>query len=133
MWIERLIYILFTCSTTNPHNPIPIYPAVNTSFPEPTVEVNVGSGNPRMTVIAIDHLPTLVSLFESIVEMTILRLLLSLQLPREASEQFAKDLLPSLLQLPERQTAKVWTNAEALFKQKVKEAEEADKKEGVAP
>lgn len=65
--------------------------------------------------------------------MTILRRLLLLQLPREASEQFAKDLLPSLLQLPERQTAKVWTNAEALFKQKVKEAEEADKKEGVAP
>jgi hypothetical protein len=47
-------------STTNPHNPIPIYPAVNTSFPEPTVEVDVGEGNPRMTVIAIDHLPTLV-------------------------------------------------------------------------
>lgn len=48
-------------STTNPHNPIPIYPPVNTSFPEPTVEVKVGEGNPRMTVIAIDHLPTLVS------------------------------------------------------------------------
>jgi hypothetical protein len=49
-------------STTNPHNPIPIYPPVNTSFPEPTVEVKVGEGNPRMTVIAIDHLPTLVSI-----------------------------------------------------------------------
>ncbi len=49
-------------STTNPHNPIPIYPPVNTSFPEPTVEVDVGGKeNPRMTVIAIDHLPTLVS------------------------------------------------------------------------
>ncbi|KAJ9100473.1 hypothetical protein QFC21_003512 [Naganishia friedmannii] len=101
-----------SCDTTNPHNPIPIYPAVNTSFPEPTVEVNVGESNPRMTVIAIDHLPTL--------------------LPREASEQFSKDLIPTLLQLPERQTAKVWTNAEALFRQKMKEAEEEDARLGEA-
>jgi saccharopine dehydrogenase (NAD+, L-lysine-forming) len=34
------------------------------------------------------------------------------------------------LQLPERQTAKVWTNAEALFRQKMKEAEEEDAKLG---
>jgi len=55
-----------------------------------------------LTVISIDHLPTL--------------------LPREASEQFSADLLPSLLELPNRQTAKVWTEAEALFKQKLAEA-----------
>jgi saccharopine dehydrogenase (NAD+, L-lysine-forming) len=36
-----------------------------------------------------------------------------------------------LLQLPERQTAKVWTNAEDLFKQKLAEAEAEDKKEGI--
>lgn len=54
------------------------------------------------------------------------------QLPREASEQFSKDLLPSLLQLPERNTAKVWTQAEDLFKQKVQEALEEDKAEGLA-
>ena len=53
------------------------------------------------------------------------------QLPREASEQFSKDLLPSLLQLPERQTAKVWTQAEDLFRKKMKEAEEDDKKQGI--
>jgi saccharopine dehydrogenase (NAD+, L-lysine-forming) len=56
-------------STTNPHNPIPIYPPVNTSFPEPTVEVKVGEGNPRMTVIAIDHLPTLVSILSLLVSL----------------------------------------------------------------
>jgi saccharopine dehydrogenase (NAD+, L-lysine-forming) len=56
-----------------------------------------------MSVISIDHLPTL--------------------LPREASEQFSHDLLPSLLELPERQTARVWTDAEKLFREKMAEAE----------
>lgn len=52
-----------------------------------------------MSVISIDHLPTL--------------------LPREASEQFSSDLLPSLLQLPSRETARVWTDAEKLYKEKL--------------
>jgi saccharopine dehydrogenase (NAD+, L-lysine-forming) len=30
-----------SCDTTNPNNPIPIY-SVNTTFPAPTVPVNVG-------------------------------------------------------------------------------------------
>lgn len=50
-----------TVSTTNPHNPIPIYD-INTSFPEPTVEVDTKGVGKRCTVISIDHLPTLVSL-----------------------------------------------------------------------
>lgn len=57
---------------------------------------------PRLEVISIDHLPTL--------------------LPREASEQFSEDLLPSLLEFPRRETARVWTEAERLFKAKVNEA-----------
>jgi saccharopine dehydrogenase (NAD+, L-lysine-forming) len=57
-------------------------------------------------VISIDHLPTL--------------------LPREASEQFSSDLLPSLLELPRRTTAKVWTDAEKLFHEKQKEAVKAE-------
>ena len=60
-----------------------------------------------MKVVSIDHLPTL--------------------LPREASEQFSSDLLPSLLQFPERQTAPVWTDAEKLFKQKLAEAVAVEK------
>lgn len=40
-------------------------------------------------------------------------------LPREASEAFSEALLPSLLQLPERDTAPVWVGAEKLFKEKV--------------
>jgi len=50
-----------TISTTNPHNPIPIYD-INTSFPEPTVEVDTKGVGKRCTVISIDHLPTLVRL-----------------------------------------------------------------------
>lgn len=51
-----------------------------------------------MQVIAIDHLPT--------------------ALPRESSEAFSRDLLPSLLELKHRDTAPIWTTAEALFKEK---------------
>lgn len=54
-----------------------------------------------------------------------------MQLPRESSEQFSKDLLPSLLQLPERATAPVWVNAEKLFKQKLEEARQDDEAKGI--
>jgi saccharopine dehydrogenase (NAD+, L-lysine-forming) len=56
---------------------------------------------------------------------------LTSQLPREASEQFSKDLLPSLLQLPDRASAKVWTNAEKLFRENLEEARLDDEKNGV--
>lgn len=55
-----------------------------------------------MSVVSIDHLPTL--------------------LPREASEQFSSDLLPSLLEFPKRNEARVWTDAEKLYKEKLAEA-----------
>lgn len=87
-----------SCDTTNPFNPIPIY-NINTTFSEPTVPVDLGPDLPMLTTISIDHLPTL--------------------LPREASEQFSSDLLPSLLEFPQRDTAPVWTNAEKLFKEKL--------------
>ncbi|WVQ96825.1 hypothetical protein IAU59_003932 [Kwoniella sp. CBS 9459] len=96
-----------SCDTTNPHNPIPIYD-INTTFPEPTVEVDTKGVGRRCTVVSIDHLPTL--------------------LPREASEQFSADLLPTLLKLPARATEPVWTNAEKLFKQKLEEARVEDEK-----
>jgi len=96
-----------SCDTTNPFNPIPIY-NVNTTFDEPTVTVEVGPENPPLHVISIDHLPTL--------------------LPREASEQFSADLLPSLLELKRRDTSRVWVEAEKLFKEKLGEAVEEEKK-----
>ncbi|KAJ7625096.1 hypothetical protein DFH06DRAFT_1481535 [Mycena polygramma] len=88
-----------SCDTTNPFNPIPIY-NINTTFAEPTVAVDVGAANvPLLSVVSIDHLPTL--------------------LPREASEQFSSDLLPSLLEYANRDSARIWTDAEKLFKEKV--------------
>lgn len=103
-----------SCDTTNPHNPIPLY-SVNTTFDKPTVAVD---GADKLEVISIDHLPTL--------------------LPREASEAFSEDLLPSLLQLPlvtgaagaealqhvdEEGKGAVWTRAEKLFRHHMADAE----------
>ncbi|KAI9139625.1 saccharopine dehydrogenase [Paraphysoderma sedebokerense] len=86
-----------SCDTTNPHNPIPVY-KVNTTFVRPTVAIE--TKNPtRLDVVAIDHLPTM--------------------LPRESSEAFCNDLLPSLMQLADRSNARVWVDAEKLFKEKV--------------
>lgn len=82
-----------SADTTNPHNPIPIY-NIATVFNKPTVLVPTTAG-PKLSVISIDHLPSL--------------------LPREASEFFARDLLPSLEQLHERYTSPVWVRAEKLF------------------
>lgn len=106
-----------SCDTTNPNNPLPVYD-FNTTFESPTVDVDgLSSESPVLTVISIDHLPTL--------------------LPREASEAFSNDLLPSLLQLPyvtgvqgsaieanpEEGKGAVWARAEKLFREKLAEAE----------
>lgn len=53
----------------------------------------------NFNVSRIDHLPSL--------------------LPREASESFSEGLLASLLQLKDRNTARVWVDAEKLFNEKV--------------
>ncbi|KAF9459844.1 hypothetical protein BDZ94DRAFT_1224023 [Collybia nuda] len=87
-----------SCDTTNPFNPIPIY-NINTTLSHPTVPVDVGPGNPPLSVVSIDHLPTL--------------------LPREASEQFSADLLPSLLEYP---GSRVWSDAKSTFREKMAEA-----------
>lgn len=57
------------------------------------------SEGPALSVISIDHLPSL--------------------LPRESSEQFSQALMPSLLELKNRSTARVWKQAEELFQEKV--------------
>lgn len=86
-----------SADTTNPHNPIPVY-TIATTFEKPTVPVDVEKG-PRLSVISIDHLPSL--------------------LPREASEAFSEALLPSLLALPDRETHPVWVRARELFERHV--------------
>jgi saccharopine dehydrogenase (NAD+, L-lysine-forming) len=94
-----------SCDTTNPNNPIPIY-STNTTFLEPTVPAEIYTENPPLQVVSIDHLPTL--------------------LPREASEQFSADLLPSLLEFPDREHARVWVDAKKLYEKKVAEAVEKE-------
>ncbi|OAL69256.1 hypothetical protein A7D00_6718 [Trichophyton violaceum] len=85
-----------SCDTSNPNNPIPIYD-VNTTFDKPTIPVSVS--NPPLSVISIDHLPSL--------------------LPAESSDAFSNDLLPSMLEIPNRASHPVWQRAEKLFRQKV--------------
>ncbi|KAH6896668.1 hypothetical protein B0T10DRAFT_433186 [Thelonectria olida] len=94
------VVIDVSCDTTNPHNPIPIY-SINTTFDEPTVGVDVkdDQNTTPLSVISIDHLPSM--------------------LPREASESFSEGLKASLLTLNERDSSRVWTDAEKLFKEKV--------------
>lgn len=97
---ERQLSVIadVSCDTTNPHNPIPIY-SINTTFARPVVNVETPEGSKPLSVISIDHLPTM--------------------LPREASEAFSSALLESLLSLKDRENARVWTDAEKLFKEKV--------------
>ncbi|KAM5345861.1 hypothetical protein ACJ41O_011722 [Fusarium nematophilum] len=94
------VVIDVSCDTTNPHNPIPIY-SINTTFDDPTVPVVVkdDQNSAPLSVISIDHLPSM--------------------LPREASEAFSEGLKESLLALNDRKTARVWTDAEKLFNEKV--------------
>ncbi|RHZ57572.1 hypothetical protein CDV55_105714 [Aspergillus turcosus] len=89
-----------SADTTNPNNPIPVY-SITTTFDKPTVTVPLHerAQGPPLSVISIDHLPSL--------------------LPRESSEMFSEALLPSLLQLKDRKNARVWKQAEDLFNQKV--------------
>ncbi|KAJ1987082.1 Saccharopine dehydrogenase [Dimargaris cristalligena] len=95
-----------SCDTTNPNNPIPFY-NVNTTFDHPTLAVPTQHPSQKpVDIVAIDHLPTM--------------------LPRESSHAFSTDLLPSLLELPERHSARVWTEAEALFRRKVADMKQED-------
>lgn len=86
-----------SCDTTNPNNPIPVY-SINTTFDKPTVPVKTTNKLP-LDVISIDHLPTL--------------------LPRESSDLFSQDLLPTLLELQDVNQSSVWQGAKRLFHEKL--------------
>ncbi|KAJ5163553.1 uncharacterized protein N7500_005383 [Penicillium coprophilum] len=88
-----------SADTSNPLNPIPLYD-ITTTFDKPTVPVSgLEAGGLPLSVISIDHLPSL--------------------LPRESSEMFSEALLPSLLTLNDRANSRVWKQAEQLFDEKV--------------
>ena len=88
-----------SCDYNSPNNPMPIYHQSST-FTQPMLPIDVGCG-PSLDVISIDNLPSLV--------------------PREASEMFSRPMIPSLRLLHRRHEEGVWTRAEALFRQKVRE------------
>lgn len=88
-----------SCDPTGPYNPVPIYNRC-TTFEKPTIEVKI-DGEPELTVISIDHLPTLVA--------------------REASDAFSSLLLPSLKTLDRRDEEGVWVRAKNLFHKHVAE------------
>lgn len=92
-----------SCDPNGPYNPVPIYHEI-TTFLKPTVPVEVGCNGPKMTMVSIDHLPSLVA--------------------REASDAFAEQLLPSLKKLNQRYEDGVWLRAEKLFTEKVAELAE---------
>ena len=86
-----------SCDPYGELNPIPIYDTV-TSFKAPTLRII--DGNRPLDLNAIDNLPSL--------------------LPSEASEDFASQLLPSLLQL-DNPNSGVWARALAVFNRKILE------------
>ncbi|MGR3492741.1 MAG: saccharopine dehydrogenase [Shimia sp.] len=81
-----------SCDPTSDYNPVPIYDRA-TSFSDPVIRV---ADTPPLDVMAIDNLPSL--------------------LPLESSEDYAAQLLPHLLTLPD---GDVWTRAADTFAEHV--------------
>ncbi len=79
------------CDPDSDYNPIPIYDRA-TTWESPALRVH---DTPPMDVMAIDNLPSM--------------------LPVESSEDYADQLLPTLLSLPNIDTDGVWTRARAEF------------------
>ncbi|KAF5715755.1 ubiquitin thiolesterase [Fusarium mundagurra] len=73
--------------------------AVVIDDPTVPVEIKDDQNNLPLSVISIDHLPSI--------------------LPREASEAFSEGLKESLLTLKDRKTSRVWADAEKLFHEEV--------------
>jgi len=82
------------CDPNSPNNPVPIYGAITSIF-EPVRRVIEASKDVLpLDVTAIDHLPSLI--------------------PLEASQHYSEDLLPTLLELKNRQSS-VWLRARNVF------------------
>jgi saccharopine dehydrogenase (NAD+, L-lysine forming) len=87
-----------SCDPNNAYNPVPIYTEYST-FIKPTLPIQLDGDGPELTVVSIDHLPTLVA--------------------REASDEFSRLLLPSLKTLDRRNEDGVWKRAEKKYREKV--------------
>ncbi|MEO0636527.1 MAG: saccharopine dehydrogenase [Pseudomonadota bacterium] len=96
---ERTLTVIsdVSCDPSGPNNPVPVYDRV-TTFAGPVIDAT-GDGAP-LYVTAIDHLPSL--------------------LPMEASEDYAAQLLPVLMQFDDDPDG-VWARARAAFEGKLAE------------
>ncbi|MCP5086808.1 MAG: saccharopine dehydrogenase [Rhodobacteraceae bacterium] len=83
------------CDPNSNYNPVPIYNR-STTFADPVIRV--AKGDPPLDVMAIDNLPSM--------------------LPVESSEDYAAQLLPSLLTLGDLETG-VWGRAKRVFDEHV--------------
>ena len=83
-----------SCDPFSDYNPVPLYTEC-TSFERPAMRLL--DGPPPLDLVAIDHLPSM--------------------LPRESSEDFSEQLLPTLLQLGQPEEG-VWGRALEVFKEK---------------
>ncbi|KAH8164815.1 hypothetical protein CIB48_g3433 [Xylaria polymorpha] len=99
---ERRLRVIcdVSCDPNNENNPIPVYSGYS-SFDSPTILPSRTLDGPELRIIAIDHLPTMIA--------------------REASDEYAGLLLPSLLQLRDREKEGVWTRAEQTYRERVSE------------
>jgi saccharopine dehydrogenase (NAD+, L-lysine forming) len=89
-----------SCDPNSENNPIPVYSGYS-SFDKPTVSASGTLEGPELRIIAIDHLPTMIA--------------------REASDEYSGLLLPSLLELRDRQKEGVWTRAERTYRERCSE------------
>ena len=84
------------CDPDSDYNPIPIY-STPTTWSKPGLNI---ASNPRLDIMAIDNLPSL--------------------LPKESSIDFAEQILPYLLGF-DKKTKEVWERSKEIFKSKVSE------------
>lgn len=84
-----------SCDPTSPFNPVPLYDRP-TSFDAPVIRV--AKGPPPLDIMAIDNLPSM--------------------LPVESSEDYAAQLLPSLLALDNLESG-VWARAKEIFQRHI--------------
>eukprot|EP00039_Didymoeca_costata_P032030 m.36608 g.36608 ORF g.36608 m.36608 type:complete len:362 (+) comp9156_c0_seq2:101-1186(+) len=94
---ELSVIVDVSCDTTNPNNPLPMC-NVATTFDKPIHRLAL-KDEKNLDIVAIDHLPTL--------------------LPRESSEHFCRDLMPSILQIPNLESDASWKRLTDLFQEKL--------------
>jgi len=106
---ELTVIVDVSCDYSNPENPLPIYHQL-TTFLDPILNIDFidHSTMKPLQLVSIDHLPSLI--------------------PKESSDNFARDFLPSLLHVKNwvnnesGPQVSVWQRSQKLFDEKLVEA-----------